>query len=152
MHPGVKFAGKLAAHPLVSQLANQVMGVKQPSPSHSKVRFVLLGLAGFGLLTGAGFLVTAFYLWAVLYMVPPLAALATAGFVWLVALLFILSAYLLKYMQEKRAQRAKSRAIGEVQATVKGLAHDVQKSLANHPNQALIAALAAGFATGKKLF
>ncbi len=97
-------------------------------------------------LAGIGFLCFALYLALLQYLSPPLAALATAGAMFVLAALIILAGRaigtMIKSRRRSRDERLATAVLGEL------LGHEFSTRAASHPHATLFASLLAGFAVG----
>ncbi|MDF2368231.1 hypothetical protein [Sneathiella sp.] len=94
------------------------------------------------------FLALAFYSWMILLIVPPLAALATAGVILLICLCIVTVTYVVMRMRPKKPQPAEETS--EMVAALASLAgNELGKSVESNPKTTLLLAGIAGFAASK---
>jgi hypothetical protein len=103
-------------------------------------------LAAIIALAGIGFLCFALYLALLQYLLPPMAALATAGAMFVLAVLIFLvgraMSAMAKSRRRSRDESLSTAALGEL------LGHEFSTHAAAHPHTTLFASLLAGFAVG----
>ena len=98
------------------------------------------------------FLALAFYSWMVLYIAPPLAALATAGSILLICLIIVMIMYFTLKSKPDAPPQADADQVAEMMSTIASMAgKELGKTAESNPKTTLLLAGIAGLVAGKYL-
>jgi lysylphosphatidylglycerol synthetase-like protein (DUF2156 family) len=133
---------------LVDNLVPKKSDIVQRGAIGISVIFLIVALSFMALF----FLALAFYSWMILYIVPPLAALATAGAILLICLIVVTVGYLVLKSKPDISPQTDSDKAAEMMSTMALMAGDeLSKTAKSNPKTTLLLAGIAGLIAGKYL-